>query len=259
MINIKNYKFLDYIMNTNTIKNAIILVAGMGTRLKPLTDTMPKCLTQVNGKTILNNTLDCLANKGIKRIILVTGYLHDKIQETIGNNYLDMEIIYVQNKIYQYTNNMFSLWKVQEFLEEGTILIEGDCFFEEDIIKTLINTNEKSYWAADKFANFKEGCMLTSTEENKIIQIQIIKKSLDEYKENFYKSTGLLKITPELGKKFSKWLDIEVENKNVNIYYDLVLAKYIQEAQIYIHNIHGLKWMEIDDINDLQKAEEIFK
>ncbi|MBU0459604.1 MAG: NTP transferase domain-containing protein, partial [Nanoarchaeota archaeon] len=144
------------------IDTAIVLVAGLGHRLKPLTDTVPKCLVEVNGTPILINTLNHLASQGIKEVVLVTGYLDEKIKEKIGQDYGGMKINYVKSNHYATTNNMYSLWLVKHYLEQGVILIEGDSFFEEEILKRLLNTDDKSYWTGDRFDLFKDGCMLTS-------------------------------------------------------------------------------------------------
>ena len=82
---------------------AIILVAGMGTRLKPLTNEIPKCLTEVNGKPILINMIENLEKRGIEETILLIGYLGEKIKEKIDNIFGNMKITYVENKIYDKT------------------------------------------------------------------------------------------------------------------------------------------------------------
>ncbi|PIN76954.1 hypothetical protein COV17_00170, partial [Candidatus Woesearchaeota archaeon CG10_big_fil_rev_8_21_14_0_10_36_11] len=243
-----------------TINNAILLIAGFGSRLKPITNTTPKCLVEVTGTPILINTLNHLAEEGIKDVILVVGHLADVIETTIGNMYNGMKITYVHSEEYATTNNMYSLWLVRRYLEQGTLLIEGDSFFNRNILTRIMQTNPAfSYWAGDRFSLFKEGCMLTTGEGNHIQQIQIVRESLSDYKDNYHKSAGIIKITPEFGKQFSKWLDIEVQAGNTNIYYDLVLAKYIEgSTPLFVCPIHGMKWIEIDDHDDLQKANELF-
>jgi len=241
------------------IDKAIILAAGLGSRLGMLTSTIPKCLIKVKGKPILINTLDNLANCGIKEAVIVVGYLGEKIKEKIGWEYRGIKINYVKNEIYDKTNNIYSLWLVRNWLEKGAVLVEGDSFFEEAVLQRLLETDERSYWAADKFDLFKDGCMLTSGEGGVVRQIEIIRGAQDrEFADNHHKSGDLIKIMPDLGEQFSEWLDREVRVNNVNSYYDLVLAKYMQEGQLFVCNINGLKWMEIDDYEDLRKAERVF-
>ena len=116
---------------------AIILVAGRGTRLKPLTDTIPKCLTEVNGKPILFNALEHLEKNKIEETILVVGYLRDKIEERIGNFFGNMKITYVKNDIYDKTNTSYSLWLALKdlLIDDSLLVLEGDVFFEEELLK----------------------------------------------------------------------------------------------------------------------------
>ena len=86
----------------------IILAAGMGTRLKPLTDVTPKCLVPVNGKPMLEYQLECLARAGLPEIVLIVGYRADQIIGRIGNYFQGMAITYVKNLRFQETNNLYS-------------------------------------------------------------------------------------------------------------------------------------------------------
>ncbi|MBT4935444.1 NTP transferase domain-containing protein [Candidatus Woesearchaeota archaeon] len=242
------------------IQKAILLVAGLGNRLKPITDTIPKCLVEVNGTPILINTLNHLADEGIKDVVLVVGHLANVIQNTIGTSYKNMNITYIESKEYATTNNMYSLWLVRDHLEQGSLLIEGDSFFDKNVLTRIMNTNHTlSYWAGDRFSLFKEGCMLTTGDGHHVQKIQIVREPLTEYNDNYHKSVGILKITAEFGKQFSQWLDIEVQKGNTNVYYDLVIAEHINgSTPLFVCPVHGMKWFEIDDHNDLHKANELF-
>jgi choline kinase len=241
-----------------SIKKAIVLVAGRGSRLNPLTETTPKCLVEVGGIPILINTLNHLANAGIREVVLVIGYLGDQIKQEIGSYYKGTQVTYIENREFAETNNMYSLWLAREHLSQGVLLVEGDAFFEDKILPAILDTDEKSYWAADNFQFFGEGCMLTTNDNNEIVDIQIIRDRTVAYSRNQFKSGGLLKINLELGQKLAKDLSVEVELGNTNIYFDLVLAKYLEKHQIFVCNIHGFKWQEIDTAQDLQRAHKLF-
>ena len=243
------------------IKNCVILAAGLGVRLKPLTDEEPKCLTEVCGKTILEQTLEVLEKNGIEETIIVVGYLGNVIINKIGNKYKSMKITYIWNKIYDKTNSMYSAWLARKYLEKGSILIEGDTIFEESLIRELMNTpKENTYWAESLFTEKYNGSMATIDKKNRIINVEIVRGRLKEYKSNFFKSTGVLKITPEYGKAFSDWLDDDVKKENVSIYYDLVIAKHLNDYPIYVCDVtKKANWAEIDNFDDLKMAENIFK
>ena len=244
----------------HNIDKAIILVAGMGSRLGPLTATTPKCLVEVNGTPILVNALNQLDYFGFKEAVIVVGYMGDMIKDKVGDQYKGVEITYIDNDIFDKTNNMYSLFLAKEHLNgpNGVLLIEGDSYFEQAVLERLLSTDSKSYWAADRFDLFKDGCMLTTNDNESIQKIEIIRYKLSEYKNNQHKSGDIIKIMPDLGKLLAGWLDYEVRNGNVNIYYDVVFAEHLSVDQIYICDINGLKWMEIDDYYDLRQAERTF-
>ena len=136
------------------IKKAVILVAGLGSGLKPLTNEVPKCLTEINNKPILKNTLELLDKNGFEKAVIVIGFLGNKVKEAIGNRFGNMSIIYIENPIYKDTNSMYSAWLARKYLEKGALLIEGDTIFEEDIIKKALETdNDKSFWIVDRLQN----------------------------------------------------------------------------------------------------------
>lgn len=243
----------------NKIKNAVVLAAGLGSRLRPLTDEIPKCLTEVHGKPILAQTLDILERNGIDETLIVVGYLGQSIIDKFGSKYGRMHLKYIWNRIYDETNSMYSAWLARDFLEKGALLIEGDTVFEEALISRVLLTDEtRSYWVLDKFGPQYDGSMSTTDEDGRIVDVRIVRGKLNEYRDNYFKSTGVLKIDSEYGKLFSAWLDNDVNAGNVQIYYDLVITKHIDDAAIYACDITGKEWMEIDSLQDLRRTEEIF-
>ena len=243
----------------NDIKKAIILAAGLGSRLKPLTDEVPKCLTEVNGKAILEHSLNILEKNGIDETVVVVGYLGDTVIDKIGHKYGNMKIAYLGNEIYDETNTMYSAWLAREYLEQGALLIEGDTVFEEALIRKVLQTpQDKTFWVGDRFRREYMGSMSMTDSKNRIIDLKIVREELKEYKDNYYKSTGILKITPEYGKMFSKWLDDDVKKGNVQIYYDIVIGEHLKDAPISVCDITGGIWNEIDSLDDLRKTEKIF-
>ena len=242
------------------IDTAIILAAGLGMRLNPLTNDTPKCLVEINGRTILENALTNLERNGVEETVIIVGYLKNEIINRIGSQFGQMKITYIENKIYNKTNNMYSLWLARKYLEKGVIWMDGDIFFEEEILKKVLEFDKaESCWAVDNFTEEMDGAMLTIDENEKIINIEIVREKSSKYKDIFFKSAGILKVSSEFGVIFSQWLDDDVKIEDVNIYCDIVLAKHIDEYPIYICSIKGLKWYEIDTQEDLEKAQLLFR
>ncbi len=244
-------------MTVATVSKAIILAAGLGSRLDPLTKDIPKCLVRVQGKPLLRNTLEKLERAGIEETVILVGYLANVVRKEIGSHLGRMKITYIESERYKETNNMYSLWLAREYLEQGAVLLEGDVIFDEKILTKALN-DERSLWIVDRFTEGMDGSMSTTDSKGKITEIQIIRQTLPAYKDNFHKSVGILKLTPEYGQSFSKWLDEDVQAGKVSLYYDLVLQPRLDQQPLYVCSIDNLKWFEIDTYEDLQKAEKLF-
>lgn len=240
-------------------KRAILLVAGKGERLQPHTHTMPKPLTEVAGVPILQNALWRLAEAGVEHVTLVTGYLHGALMGFAKENAFGMELQEIYNADFAETNNMYSLWLARDELERGCLLLEGDVFFAGDVLPELREMNpERSYWFGDDFSRYGDGCMLRADDRGRILELEIVRGAAPENLHNCFKSAGILALTAETGRKFSRWLGEDVERGRVDVYYDLVLADHLPEVEIDILNIAGKKWLEIDDVEDLRRAEALF-
>ncbi len=242
------------------INKAVILAAGLGSRLKPITNEAPKCLIEVNGKPIIQHVFENLQKFGIDEVLVVVGYLGGILMERFGNRFENLNIMYRWNEIYDETNSMYSAWIARDYLEGGCLLIEGDVLFGDDFLDLIESApDDQAVWMGDRFGAQSDGCMLTTGAQNRIVELRIVRERLPEYKGNYFKSTGVLKITPQFGRVFSKWLSDEVDNNNKNIYYDLVIAKHLEDAPIHIVYTGDSRWVEIDDALDLRIAEKKFQ
>ncbi|MBU1936707.1 phosphocholine cytidylyltransferase family protein [bacterium] len=243
----------------NLWKNAVMLVAGKGDRLKPHTHNQPKPLTEVGGVPILENALTNLADFGVESVTLVTGYLNEKLMNFARAHASGMEIIEIFSPDYASTNNIVSLALARRELEKGCLILEGDVFFEKELLHRLKDADSKhSYWLADRFTSENDGCMLTTNSDGIVQELEIVRDKRPENLNRRYKSVGILALTPDTGKNVADWLEQDIARGRVNVYYDLVLADRLPEAQWHILDIHGTRWFEIDDEADLAAAEKLF-
>jgi len=241
-------------------QEAIILAAGSGTRLKPLTDHAPKCLTEVNGIPILVNTLHNLAACGITSTTIITGYLSNVISDFIGYRFNNIDISYIKNPHYAITNDMYSLWLARHVLERGGLVLEGDIFFRAKTLQSALESmKNRSFYITGKY-NGKKGEILISTDhEKRIVSIHVLDRDesgrLAPY--NFM-STGLLCVEASYGKRLSLWLTDAVSKNNVNILFDRVLSNHVADIPLWVYEIGQDEWVEIDTMDDLERAETIF-
>ncbi|MFW6121706.1 MAG: sugar phosphate nucleotidyltransferase, partial [Petrotogales bacterium] len=147
---------------------AVILAAGRGNRLRPITDKIPKVLVEVNGIPFLTNDLEALAkHKEIEEAIIVVGYKKELIIERIGNYYKNIRIKYVENKDWESTNNIYSLWLAKPLLEDDFILMEGDIFFEHSILDYIFENRDKNIAFLSKYHSGMSGTIVEIDEKGK--------------------------------------------------------------------------------------------
>jgi len=242
---------------------AIILAAGMGKRLMEITNDQTKCMVKVNGTTLIEHCLNIITLYPISKIILVIGYKGDKLREFIGNEYNNIPVEYVENDIYDKTNNIYSLYLTKEYLEkEDTILIESDLIFEKKIIDKLWNDSAKDVALVNKYESWMDGTVVEIDNENHIVNFL----SKNEFKfndvDNYYKTVNIYKFSKEFLKdKYIPFLEAYCKSKGLNEYYEQVLKviTFLDKKNIKVCKLDdGEKWYEIDDKQDLNNAETIF-
>jgi len=130
---------LNNFYGNERITTALLLAAGTGSRLYPLTRNSPKCLTLVNEKSILERLVIGLKQQGFKRLVIVTGYQENCIREFLGIETEDMDIEYIFSPLYKTTNNIYSLWMAREIINEPFMLIESDLVFDESLLDNMCN------------------------------------------------------------------------------------------------------------------------
>lgn len=241
---------------------AVILAAGVGARLKPITDSIPKCLVPVNGKPILINTLELLESRGIREVVIVVGYLKERVYEKVGHSFGEMRISYVENDIYAETNNVYSLWLVRDRLNKDTILFECDLYYEGDLIDALLENRQECKAIVSKHMPFMSGTVVQVGPDGVIKRLITAKEQhagfdfSDKYKtvNIYYFSAAFLQ------QYFVPNLDLYVRTQGTSSYYELVLGAliYFHKPEIHATIVDGIKWFEIDDETDLRRAEYCF-
>ncbi len=245
---------------------ALILAAGYGRRLRPLTDTCPKSLVEVNGIPLLVNALNCISDRDVSEVLVVVGDKKDIIVSRIGHEYKGMKITYIENPRYRETNNVYSLWLAGNYIYDDVIMMECDLFYNRSLIDSIINSTGDCNILVSPFnPDTMDGTVVLATEDNDVTEL-IIKR--DQTPE-LYACTNMLYKTVNIyrfGKdfitgKFMPAIDNYVKTQSVNSYYELVLGSliYYRNDKIKAVVVEGSEWNEIDDINDLKRAEEKFR
>lgn len=241
---------------------AIILAAGMGRRLGELTNNNTKCMLEVNGIRLINRTLDSIQEVGIRSVILVVGYKAENVKQLIGDKYKDIDITYIENSVYDKTNNIYSLFLAREYLtKDDTILLESDLIFESSILHKIIDNQYPNLALVDKYESWMDGTVVTLDEDNKIVEF--LSKDKFSYADigNYYKTVNIYKFSKDFSKShYVPFLEAYCQALGKNEYYEQVLRviTLLEDSPLIALPLNNEKWYEIDDVQDLDIASSIF-
>ena len=241
---------------------AIILAAGMGRRLKELTSNNTKCMLSINGSSLIERMLNALDTQDLKRIIIVTGYQAENLMSYVDSLRISTPIEYIENREYERTNNIYSLYLASEQLaEDDTLLLESDLIFEPAMIDDLVRNPFPNLVLAAKYQSWMDGTVVTLDDEDNITSF--IDKKHFSYSDidSYYKTVNIYKFSQEFSKnQYIPFLKAYSTALGNNQYYEQVL-KVI--ALLDNPNLKGLvtgrKWYEIDDAQDKDIAEALFE
>jgi len=241
---------------------AIILAAGMGKRLGDLTHENTKCMIKVHGRTLIERMLDQLSQLNLSRVILVIGYKGDKLKALVGDSYNGLRIEYVENPIYDKTNNIYSLYLAKEFLlEEDTLLLESDLIFDDRILTRLLNDSYPNLAVVAKYQSWMDGTVVSLDAENNIINFVPKKNFQFEDIDIYFKTVNIYKFSRAFSHShYVPFLEAYSKALGNNEYYEQVLRviTLLEKPDIKAMRLDKEAWYEIDDIQDLNNAETIF-
>ena len=241
---------------------AVILAAGMGKRLKELTRDNTKCMVKVNGVTLIDRMLHQIERQHVSRIIIVVGYEGQKLIDYIGTLDIQTPIVYINNPVYDKTNNIYSLALAKEWLcKDDTLLFESDLIFEDSVLEALVNDTRDTLALVDRYESWMDGtCLKLGVDDTIEAFVPGKKFNFNEIKD-YYKTVNLYKFSKHFSKThYVPFLDAYQSALGKNEYYEQVLRiiTLLDEPVIKAKRLTGQKWYEIDDIQDLDIAESIF-
>ena len=240
----------------------LILAAGMGKRLKELTQNNTKCMIKVNGVTLIERMLRQLDSLNLTRVVIVVGYEGQKLIDFISTLDIKTEICYVDNPIYDKTNNIYSLALAKEYLLiEDTLLLESDLIFEDSLLKTLVSDPRDTLALVDKYESWMDGTVIKVDAEDNIIDFVPGKKFVFVDIQEYYKTVNIYKFSRHFSEThYVPFLDAYSKALGNNEYYEQVLRviTMLDDPQIKAKRLEGQLWYEIDDIQDLDIASSIF-
>ena len=236
---------------------AIILTAGYGRRMRPLTNQTHKTLLSVAGRTIIERIIEGLVDNGITDIAIVTGYRREELTAFLTSNFPDVRFTFVHNARYDETNNIYSLALAFEqlTLDDDFVLIESDLVYEPSVIRRLIESPRDNVALVDRFQRGMDGTVVTLRGDviSNVIPPHLQGSDFD-FSDKF-KTLNIYKFSRDFcNTVFKQLLTYYAKVIDDNCYYELILGIliYMQRETIHASLIEGEDWSEVDDPNDLR-------
>jgi choline kinase len=227
---------------------AIILIAGGGGRLRPLTDNIPKGLLDVGGRSIVEHQVACLRGLGIGEIALVTGHGGDKVRERFGDR-----VIYFHNERYRETNSLYSAWLARDFGRPGCLILNSDVLFHPALLQRLLSAPNPDAILVDLRSGLGEEEMKVVLGENE--RVLGLSKNLDPATAHG-ENVGMVRLGRQGAERFFDVADQEIQHHEWNHWVPYAVDRLCSIQLFHAVPTEGFPWIEIDYLHDLKAARE---
>jgi len=244
------------------VRRAVILAAGKGDRLQPLTAQVPKCLVEVAGEPLLERALHALASQGVAEAVIVVGYKGEVIRDRIGSRFAGVDILFVEAPDSETTNNIRSLWDAREYLDEDVLLLDADIAFEPTVISALLKAPGSSA-AVAPYSRALSGTVVRRDGLNQVTSLTLRADQGPRFDTSgAFKTVNIYLLREQLLRdQFVPRLCSAVEAGHVHEYYESILGDCVDEGSLTdlsAIEVPPGRWYEIDDHRDLDVAQFIF-
>ena len=233
---------------------AIILAAGMASRLRPLTLTTPKSLLKVGERSLLQRSMDALIANGVKEFCIVTGYLHEMIEDFVKKRYADsIKVTFIYNNVYETTNNIYSLWLARPFAEgEEVLLLDSDLLYDPQIVARVLATDAPNVLTLIRHELGEEEMKVVTDAQGSIKEISKTCNPADAAGE----SLGIEKMGVAYTKALYKELEPMMNEEHLeNVFYERAFERLIPQGHTYkVLDVTELFSCELDTIEDFENA-----
>ena len=237
-------------------KKAIILAAGTASRLRPLTLHTPKCLLKVGERTLLERSMDALIKAGIREFCIVTGYLHEKIEDLVKQTYGEsIDVCFIHNKDYETTNNIYSLWLARPKADgQEVLLLDSDLLYDGQIVERVLADSHENVLTLIRHELGEEEMKVVMNEDGAITEISKTCNPALAAGE----SLGIERMGKAYTTALYKELDIMMNQEHLeNTFYELVFLRLIAQGNTFsVLDVTELFSCELDTIEDFENAKQ---
>lgn len=233
---------------------AVILAAGMASRLRPLTNNTPKCLLDVKGRSLLERSMDALIGNGIHDFVIVTGYLHQMIEDFVAKRYgTTVQVKFIHNAVYDSTNNIYSLWLAREAVDgKSFLLLDSDLLYDPQIAKNVLAAPSKNVLTLIRHPLGEEEMKVVVDAAGAIVEISKTCSPAAAAGE----SLGIEKIGEAYSTALYKELDKMMNQEHLeNKFYELAFERLISQGHTYtVLDATDYFSCELDTVEDFENA-----
>ena len=240
---------------------ALILAAGFGKRLQPITNKIPKSMVEVNGTPLLCNALNNVTALGVSEVGIVVGHMADYIKEHIGSEWNGVPVRYFENKRYLETNNVVSLYMAADFCDDDMLMLECDIYYHKEMLEALLKGEGECSILVSPFNPETMDGSVIRVEEDRALELILGKWQGEDFDySDTRKTVNMYRFTKAFAAKYMPLIKWYVENMGEQSYYEKVLGSllYLRECDIRIVEVPESMWCEVDDADDLARARKKF-
>ena len=233
----------------------VILAAGMAKRLRPLTDTQPKCLLKVGERTLLERTVDAQLAAGINELVVVTGYRGEMIRDFLTNHYPTLTIHFIHNADYEHNNNIFSLWMTRPYTDgKDFLLMDSDILLDPKLVKTIVEQAGTAL-ALNRHECGEEEIKIIVDSEDRVVELSKTCSIADAIGE----SVGVERIASDYSTALFRELEQMIEREGlIDIFYEHAFERLIPQGHHFrVVDTTDFFSIELDTVEDFERAKEL--
>ncbi len=233
------------------ITTAVILAAGLGSRLGDLKENRPKAFLKIGGETLIDRSIRLLLSRGITSIIIGTGYKNEEF-DALATIYPEVKT--AKNEFYANTGSMFTLYSMYELINDSFLLLEGDLLYEADGLDQLLNDNRDSVILASNATHSGDEVYIQCSESGTLERMSKQKKQLSNVCGEL---VGISKLSYDVFARMYAWATRKYDQKEFQLHYEDALVGVSDEMGLFVKVLIDMAWCEIDDASHLDRAVSI--
>lgn len=235
---------------------ALILAAGTASRLRPLTENTPKSLLRIGDRSLLQRSMDALIANGVDEFCIVTGYLHEQIEQFVATQYPTLRVKFIHNELYASTNNIYSLWLARPVADgRNLLLLDSDLLYDPRIVRRVLDSPEPNLLTMIRHELSDEEIKIIVDAAGDIVELN---KTCDP-RAAIGESLGIERMGSPYSRALYAELEIMMQRDHLeNRFYELAFERLIPQGYRFkVLDVSDLFSCELDTVADFENAKRL--